>query len=132
LKAGVDYSPLKTDFSNLDQVLETIKKDDKRQEYTDNAYRDVMESGRYTYQGFVNSVLEQCRRAATDSYFNRKPVNSKRSLIQNRYLDWLSWKKEYYKAYIYLKRPTRWTFIIPAIKMIKFLGLKTPALKIRS
>jgi hypothetical protein len=91
-----------------------------------------VESGLYNYQGFVNLVLEKCREQATDPYFGRKQTSSGLSLIQNRFQDWISWKKDYYKTYILPKRPTRWTFIMPGIMLIKFLGLKKQALKVRS
>jgi hypothetical protein len=59
LKPNVHYIELKRDFSNLEDVLETIKRDELRTEITARAYRDIVESGRYTYQRFVELVLEK-------------------------------------------------------------------------
>jgi hypothetical protein len=59
LKPNVHYIELKRDFSNLEDVLETIKRDELRTEITARAYRDIVESGRYTYQRFVEFVLEK-------------------------------------------------------------------------
>lgn len=59
LVPGRHYIELKRDFSNLDEVLEIIREDKLRQEITDNAYRDIVVPGNYTYRGFVNQVLSQ-------------------------------------------------------------------------
>jgi len=56
LVAGRHYIPLKADFSNLDEVLETMRRDDRRAEIVANAHRDVVESGRWTYASFVAEV----------------------------------------------------------------------------
>jgi hypothetical protein len=89
-----------------------------------------VESGLYNYQGFVNLVLEKCREQATDPYFGRKQTSSGLSLIQNRFQDWLSWKKDYYWHRIYERLPSKWLFLTPAIKLIKFVGIKKPIMKI--
>ena len=51
------YLELKRDFSNIEEVLEAIKRDDLRDEITENAFRDIVESGRYTNRSFVDVVL---------------------------------------------------------------------------
>jgi len=56
LEADKHYIPLEPDFSNLDEVLETMRRDDRRAAITEAAFRDVVESGRWTYRGFVRSV----------------------------------------------------------------------------
>ncbi|MBN1886754.1 MAG: hypothetical protein JW850_02145 [Thermoflexales bacterium] len=57
LRPGQHYIELARDLSNVDQVLETIELDTARAEIIERAYRDVVESGRYTYQKFVEFVL---------------------------------------------------------------------------
>lgn len=59
LKPGLHYIELKPDYSNLDEVLELVSSDDRRQEITERAYRDVVESGAYSYEVFVGSVLRE-------------------------------------------------------------------------
>lgn len=56
LKPGMHYIPLRRDMSNLDEVLETVKRDDLRGEITDAAFRDIVASGSYTYDRFVAEV----------------------------------------------------------------------------
>lgn len=58
LTPGVHYIELKRDFSNLDEILENVRSDHLRAQMTERAYRDIVESGAYTYRGFVRWVLE--------------------------------------------------------------------------
>jgi hypothetical protein len=51
------YIPLERDFGNLDEVLRLIKEDTLRADITENAYRDIVASGAYSYSGFANSVV---------------------------------------------------------------------------
>lgn len=49
----VHYIPLKKDFSNFDDVMRKFRDPVIRRRLTDNAYRDLIESGRYSYKAFV-------------------------------------------------------------------------------
>ena len=53
---GDHYIELRTDLSNLEQVLETMASDRERRRITEAAYRDVVASGTYGYQRFVAEV----------------------------------------------------------------------------
>jgi hypothetical protein len=59
LQPGRHYIELKQDFSNIEAVLNELEREDLRQEMTERAYREIVASGRYTYQSFVNFVLEE-------------------------------------------------------------------------
>ncbi len=125
LKPWVHYIPIKKDFSNVDEVLELVQNDTKREEIVNNAYRDIVESGLWTYHGFVNFVIDKCNIQATTPYFKRKLSNSIISLNYNRFRDWWSWKAFYFWFMIYERIPSRWVFIMPIIKFIKFIGFKS-------
>ncbi len=56
LTAGVHYLAVEPDFSNLSQVLERSRSDELRRELAERAYRDVIESGLYSYSAFVRLV----------------------------------------------------------------------------
>jgi hypothetical protein len=56
LRPHEHYIELKRDYSNLDEVLDLIERDEVREEITEAAYRDVIESGLYTYESFVDEV----------------------------------------------------------------------------
>ncbi|HEY8581822.1 MAG TPA: hypothetical protein VIL49_02710, partial [Capillimicrobium sp.] len=56
LEADRHYIPLEPDFSNLDEVLETMRRDDRRHAIAEAAFEDVVRGGRWTYRGFVADV----------------------------------------------------------------------------
>lgn len=55
MKPMVHYIPLKKDFSNFDEVIRLFKDKNIRQQLTENAYRDLISSGKYTYKSFIES-----------------------------------------------------------------------------
>jgi hypothetical protein len=62
LEPGRHFIPLKKDFSNVDEVLAKLHDDSFLETLTDRAYADIIGSGRYSYEAFVNmvdDVLEQ-------------------------------------------------------------------------
>jgi hypothetical protein len=65
LKPNVHYIPLKKDFSNFDEVIEMIKDVDFCQQVADNAYHDIVASGKYTYSLFVEKVLAHFRKVTS-------------------------------------------------------------------
>ena len=56
LRPMVHYVPLKKDFSNFDQVVELITDHISREEIVENAHRDLIRSGEYSYERFVAGV----------------------------------------------------------------------------
>ncbi len=58
LLPGHHYIEVKRDFSNVDDVLETVVRDDLRKQITSRAYEDIVASDKYTYRSFVNFVIE--------------------------------------------------------------------------
>ncbi len=58
LKPHIHYIPLKRDFSNLDEALDTFCDDSKRTEIVERAYQDIVASGAATYEGFVRRVFD--------------------------------------------------------------------------
>ena len=55
MKPMVHYIPLKKDFSNFDEVITMFKDESLRRELTENAYRDLIASGQYSYKEFIRS-----------------------------------------------------------------------------
>lgn len=52
------YIPVRRDLGNVDEVLELVRRDEVRREINDAAYRDIVASGRYTYQSYVDTVMQ--------------------------------------------------------------------------
>jgi hypothetical protein len=50
------YIPLKKDFSNFEEVVTLIRDDDVVRQIAENAHRDLIESGAYSYARFVAGV----------------------------------------------------------------------------
>ncbi|MBD0370369.1 MAG: glycosyltransferase family 1 protein [Pyrinomonadaceae bacterium] len=73
LEPGRHYIELKRDFSNLEEVLESIRRDDLRAEITKRAYREIVETGKYTYESFVRELTGESLQLAST------PVNSQDS-----------------------------------------------------
>ena len=59
LEAGRHYIALKRDFSNLDAVLQQVRRDDTRAAITAAAYADIVASGRYTYRAFADYIFTE-------------------------------------------------------------------------
>jgi len=53
------YIPLKADFSNIVDVFERMKDSSGRTLMAENAYRDIVDSGKYTYRSMVQTVLAE-------------------------------------------------------------------------
>ena len=61
LKPKVHYIPLKKDFSNFQEVLNSFNDPQERKRLTDNAYQDLIESGKYSYQKFIEDFDQQLK-----------------------------------------------------------------------
>lgn len=59
MEPSVHYIPLRKDFSNLDEVLETFRDPEARRRIAENARRDLIDSGRWSYERFVRSVFDE-------------------------------------------------------------------------
>ena len=49
------YIPLRKDFSNFDEVIERFKQPELRAELTENAHRDLIASGDYSFARMIES-----------------------------------------------------------------------------
>jgi hypothetical protein len=56
LEPGVHYIPLKSDFSNIDQVFETMLDLDRCEEIVHASQDHLLRSGKFTYKAFVKQL----------------------------------------------------------------------------
>ena len=56
-KPGVHYIEIKKDWSNIADAIRQIEDVELCERIADNAYRDIVESGLYTYRNFVQLIL---------------------------------------------------------------------------
>lgn len=64
LKPGVHYIEIKEDFSNIENVLKQVQDKKLCKKMAESAYKDVVESGKYTYGNFANQVISHIRKDA--------------------------------------------------------------------
>ena len=54
--SNIHYISLKRDHSNIEEVILKIKDDEYLQNMANRTYKDIVESGKYSYKTFINSV----------------------------------------------------------------------------
>ena len=54
---GVHYIELKKDYRNINQVIELLRDEKYCLQIAENAFRDIVQSGKYTYRIFTNQVV---------------------------------------------------------------------------
>jgi hypothetical protein len=79
------YIPLAKDFSNLDQVIDLIRDPDVRRELTENAYRDLIESGEWGYARLIEGVDDTLAEAGLD----RRPDAAQAARVEEALADGL-------------------------------------------
>jgi hypothetical protein len=61
-KPGIHYIEIKKDWSNIEEVIRIIRDIDLCEKMAEQAYRDIVLTGDYTYRKFVLSVLDHVRK----------------------------------------------------------------------
>lgn len=91
LKPWKHYIPLKKDFSNIEEILKMVKDDHLREKITEQAYSDMVLSGKYSFQNFVEYFFSKTLPAWTQ----KTPFNfSFKNLFEQVYdrtLDSVGW-----------------------------------------
>lgn len=77
----VHYIPLKKDFSNFDEVIRMFKDRSLRLELTENAYKDMIVSGKYGYSQFIGSFDEDLMKTGFDPSIPDSEVQRVTSLL---------------------------------------------------
>jgi hypothetical protein len=114
------YVPLRQDFSNIAEAFEEITRGVRGAQIAEQAYQDVVASGRYTYASFVAalmaSVPEDSRRKGAGSSIPVRVI-----LAWGSVADRLSW------APVWIRQGLRRT----AIRVLRRTGLLEPARRAR-
>lgn len=98
-KPDVHYIELKKDFSNLDDVLNRIQDLDYCEHIAENAYRDIVLSGEFSYRNFVKEVIETAVISTSDQVIVKKKSMALRGLRLLNYLYVKSFGKIIYTKY---------------------------------
>ena len=92
LVPGKHYLCLKKDFSNLEQIFLIIKEDKLRAQIVENAFNDIVLSGKFNYQYLVNYIINNSiGLQKLDELEKRRNTFSNILLTVNKISDSLSW-----------------------------------------
>ncbi len=61
LKPNEHYIPLRSDFSNIDQVMSQLSDESQRNRIAKAAFEDIVMSQRYTYRSLINRILRETK-----------------------------------------------------------------------
>lgn len=75
-EAGRHYIELKKDFSNLDDVLKQIENKELCEKIAEEAFNEVVLSGKYTYRHFAREVVEHIREKREKGYQTKTKLNN--------------------------------------------------------
>lgn len=87
-KPGIHYIEIKKDWSNMEEVIRKIENISYCKKLAENAYRDIVESGLYTYKRFVELILSHVNNV---SYYRKETTFTK----QKVYLTLLELREKY-------------------------------------
>jgi hypothetical protein len=120
LEPDKHYIELKRDFSNLNEVLDLLKREDLRKRLVEQAYQDVVASGKYTYEQFARDVIATALEGRSVSQAAVSPLHRLRASAVHRWTqraDAGSWKRMAF-AITMRKRVRRWLeLVIPKEKV---------------
>jgi hypothetical protein len=71
LSPMVHYIPLKKDFSNFGEVIQLFRDESVRGMLVENAYQDLIASGRFSYRRFIEEFDAELLRAGFDSMLDQ-------------------------------------------------------------
>lgn len=100
LEADRHYIPIEPDYSNLDEVIDRLKDDAGVQAIIDQAYADIVESGRYSYRSFVMQIDETFADTCPDTARSQSAYRRMMATLH----DWWNWRIIQAEC-LYLKHP---------------------------
>jgi hypothetical protein len=93
----VHYIPLRTDFSNFDEVVERVSDPSLRAELTERAYADLIASGRFNYESFIASFDRGLIEAGVDAApSGAAPKRVSRAIVRARRVE--PWRRRGQRA----------------------------------
>lgn len=109
MQPGVHYIALCKDFSNFDEVVRAFRDRGERTRIVERARRDLIESGQYSYAGFVSKVDDELEREGIHPSVAARPVEVDRALARGaavRRMDsWL--RTAFWRFRLAVKRQSR-------------------------
>lgn len=89
VKPGIHYISFKPDFSDFDEVMKKIEDKKYCQQIAENAYQELIQSGKYTYQRYVRTMVKTLKKEKMQDKSHRlgyiKVILGIYDLIQKQY-----------------------------------------------
>jgi hypothetical protein len=95
LRPNLHYVPLKKDFSNLKSVISILRNEQKCKAITEQAYRDIIESGKYSYQTFIRNFDDTLKTLMEPGFLKKRVCAEKKTVSENL----LKWSDPYVTEY---------------------------------
>ena len=115
------YIPLRKDFSNFDEVIERFRDPKVRRELTDNARRDLIDSGENTYErliaSFDSTLIDAGLTPAEPTSTSKEAAKRMRRSLWRRFNDWrttrLAYLWTYHRVIFWIVYPLNLVFEAP-------------------
>ncbi|MEK7434587.1 MAG: hypothetical protein AABZ74_15750 [Cyanobacteriota bacterium] len=103
LKADLHYIPLKKDFSNFDEVINKLEDKNYTNKIIDTAFKDIIESGNYTYKKFIEEFDNHLYLLGFTAYKNTDYKKTRHILDKNVFIRKILKLTSYYFSRIKLR-----------------------------
>jgi len=114
LKPNIHYIELKKDWSNINEVINKVKDINYCENIAISAYKEIIESKKYTYSNFVHLIINHCK----DKIHN----NSKIKLdIKFKLLE-LNHRFPYFTSPLLFIKFSMWSFVKLVLKVFSLTG----------
>ena len=81
LQPMVHYIPLRKDFSNFDEAIRRFQDESVREALVENAYRDLIASGQYSYHQFIETFDAELLQAGYDPVISATEADGVTALL---------------------------------------------------
>jgi hypothetical protein len=108
LRAGEHYLELRRDLSNVAEVLDAMRRDDRREAVVERAWRDVVASGRYSYRSFTREVVEAALPGAAEGRASGRAGLLRRWMRLTDRLTWIIVMLHWYIIVLAKRSARRW------------------------
>lgn len=97
IKPGIHYISFKPDFSDFDEVIKKIQDKEYCKAIAENAYQELIQSGKYSYQRYVRNVVRTLKKEKKEGkQYHLGYIKA----VLSGYNTILSWYNRLYKVWV--------------------------------
>lgn len=97
IKPGIHYISFKPDFSDFDEVIKKIQDKEYCKAIAENAYQELIQSGKYSYQRYVRNVVRTLKKEKKEG---KQYHLGYIKVVLSGYNTILSWYNRLYKVWV--------------------------------